>query len=738
MTAPAISPDKLAKLDRPVGVQQLLTSEGGFWQLVIRPYGLTPVTLGTFRGAPITINNFSWDDPFGPTQLAFTIPTVSAFEKPGAGELYFLAKDTPVDLDYVGPLPPGYPDGAFRWEGYIASFSWDDGLSVQCPGALRQVDNYLAKPEYLSRPLPYEWAIARQLMNKPDLQTTPLRMEWPTWWAVRYSDPPAGTPSYLIPSGVKSGDNWTAMLTRSTGTWDQLLTSYIQGLITAMYTERGRFTIDLAPGRAPVLRHRDIITDFDAPNVVVIDPASPGVKVSMAEDWTQSANVAYGQGTSLSGVGYTGMQVTPDGSSTYYLPLAAARQVEPASDANGWFQRSRMRREVLMQMQAGLDEDQAIRAATSHLARFGDPGVTGSITLTSVDPLFNGVPLSRALIKAGMPVQIKRLLGSPDGIMALITKSNYDFEQEAATLTFDTRWRDQLTVDEVRTRGRDALQVPRMLVAGGYTPPVSDMLLPWNYATGSGCLPSGPEFNSLRVFQQMPVTSRFPWTDVTTKCPPKNPSWRSCYAHIGPASSNADKNWATLATGFALPIKVAQAGQIRLLQMAAYDENGNVFPVDFHVSFWYASGANASSTPMLTSAQAPNFPPYQAGQHYPFFPGGWEKYNVDGTLVNGPNNPDQTTTAGLIRAYGSSYEKAGHYPGSFAAHDPSTGLLVDEASWSFDTTHFDNTFDPYSAASNASNPLAGQIYMLIYCDAQLSKDVYFLGRLFRVEPGTGV
>ena len=91
---------------------------------------------------------------------------------------------------------------------------------------------------------------------------------------------------------------------------------------------------------------------------------------------------------------------------------------------------------------------------------------------------------------------------------------------------------------------------------------------------------------------------------------------------------------------------------------------------------------------------------------------------------------------GLIRAYGSVYEKAGHWPGSFAAGDPATGLLVDEAQWGFDCTRFDSTFDQYSASDNANNPLAGQIYMLIYADAQAHSDVYFAGRIFRVEPGT--
>ena len=102
-----------------------------------------------------------------------------------------------IDILWNGDLPPAYPSAGqagvwtpqWRWEGYIASFSWDPCLTIECVGAMRQLDNYLAKPEYPTRPLPYEWAIARQFLHKPALRLQPLRIVWPDWWTTTYKPP---------------------------------------------------------------------------------------------------------------------------------------------------------------------------------------------------------------------------------------------------------------------------------------------------------------------------------------------------------------------------------------------------------------------------------------------------------------------------------------------------------------------------------------------------------------------
>ena len=82
----------------------------------------------------------------------------------------------------------------------------------------------------------------------------------------------------MIPAGVTKGENWTGLLTRSTGSWDPALTSYIQTLLASMYTERGRWTMDLDTYRQPVMFHRDLVM-VPAAGTAVIDPTAPGVKL---------------------------------------------------------------------------------------------------------------------------------------------------------------------------------------------------------------------------------------------------------------------------------------------------------------------------------------------------------------------------------------------------------------------------------------------------------------------------
>lgn len=736
------------KGNKPVRANKIKSRKAGSWQLAVYPPGKAPFDASFFRGLPTQFSNYGWSDPFGPDTFSFTMPGITIFDRIGYGDLAWLTKESNVDLRFNGAEapPPELGYSRFAWEGYITSWDWgDNGLDISCAGAMHQVDLELAKPLYPSRPLPYEVAIANAFSSRPWLRLAPLKIEWPTWWPTFYTPPAPGTPSYLIPVGVSNGKPWTGLLTRGTGSWDQLLTSYVQGLLSSMYTDRGRWALDLDPGRQPVLRHRDTQyapTDDD----LLLDLAQPGITQALSEDWTQCLNVVYGSGTSLSGVGYSGMQVSPDGSTTTYVPLAALRQVDPVGDANGWYDRGRMRREVLLQVQPGLDEDQAAKVGNAHVQLFSDPGITGTIVVGS-DPTVNGVVYPRQLLRAGMTVRLPKVFGDRNGPLLHITKNTYDFGTDQNTLTVDSKFRDALTVDEVRKRGRDALQISRMLVAGQYQPPISDQLLPWDYASGAGCIPSGPQLNSLRLFAGMPATLQFPWTAWTTTHPPKAAAWRDCYIHLSPASTIADKNWTGLidSSGAVLgvPIKASQAGSIRLLQIAAYDADGNVLPVGFHFSLYYSRGVNPLSTPSMPEKSPDGlinyetvYAPYKAGQHFPFWPNAWETYNNDGTLISA-GQVNATQSAGLIRAWGNSYEKAGFYPGSEAAGDAATGLLVDESQWSFDTTQFDaSNFDPYSATDNLTNPLAGQLYAMIWCDQQTNQDVYFAGRMFRLEPGS--
>lgn len=726
----------------------------GGWRVIAKPAYGAAVNLTTFRGAPASVGANTFTDPFGAEMLSLTFEEVGLFDLLGFGDLDWAVADTNIDLVWDGPLPDSYPFGfhkmvagemvwvpTFRWEGYITTFGRsDEGLTVQCKGGMFQLDNFKAKPEYTSRPLPYEWAIARHFIRRPSLRTSPLSIEWPDWWSLVYE---AGgpVPSYLIPAGVRHGEKWSGLTTRTTGQWDPVLTSYIQTLLMGMQTERGRWSMELDPYRRPRLYHRDYATT-PGPGVVTIDPLSPGVKIDIKEDWENSLTTVFGQGTSLAGVAYSGMQVSANGAETSYQPLAARRQVYPDSKDNGFLDSQVMARETLLQMQEGLSADDGRIVARAHLNRFSDPGQVGTITLEA-DVLLDGQVLSRHLVRAGMPVHVPMILGRPEGVTFHVTKSSSNPQDGTVTLTVDSKTRDALTVEQVRLRGRDALSVTRMLVAGQYQPPIPDAVFPWNYAEGSGFVPSSPSTSAVKLFEGMPDDVSFPWTEWTTQRPPNSARWSSSYVRLGPASpSSANDNWAVqntaAGTAMGIPIRMAQAGQIRLLQIAAYDAAGNVLKVPFHVSFYAVSSVNVNSMPLIPAEQAALFAPYAVGQHYPFVKDGFERYKDDGTLVS-PEIPQPVQSAGLLRAYGTYYEKAGYWPGSYAQGDPATGLLVDASTWAFDLTGVgDAQFDPYSAERNLTNPKAGNVYAMIYCDAQADQEVFFLGRMYRSEPGSGV
>ena len=155
-----------------------------------------------------------------------------------------------------------------------------------------------------------------------------------------------------------------------------------------------------------------------------------------------------------------------------------------------------MRKESLLQLQAGLTASDAAKVGSAHLQAFAEPGLTGTITLES-DVFFLGpdkapAPLHRALIQPGMTVQVPGFKGHDEGVLLHIVDTTYSPDSKTMTLTVDSKYRDKLSVDEVRKRGRDAHGVPRMLIGGRYEPALPDQLFPWNYAEGSGYIPSSP------------------------------------------------------------------------------------------------------------------------------------------------------------------------------------------------------------------------------------------------------
>lgn len=717
--------------------------DAGRWRIWARRPGFEPVEVTWVRDVPTQVTEFSFTDPYGPQSATLLFPAVTMYDRLGVDELFWLAPEVDFDIEWSGPLPAGYPLERWVWEGYSLPFEYEqDQMSISLVGALLQMDDVLAKPEYASQPMPYEVAIARCWRDRVDLRIQDLQIQWPTWWSTVYT-PVAKQLGSLTPTGVPPGAKWTGLLTRETGSWDKTLTSYIQSMLATMYTARGRWTLDLLPDRRPVLLHRDFRYETDAATVV-ISPTQPGITPRLSEDWSQSANVWYGQAKSVSGEAYSGMQVIGDGQRTVYRPLAAMRQVHPVSDRNTWLEQHRMRREQLLQVPDGLQADELIQVGVNHLQASSDPGLTGTIELKSDPRLLGGALIPRHLIRAGMTVQLPYFKGQPEGVLLHVTEVRYEAAEETMMLTVDSKYRDKITVEEVRRRGADALNVPRMLITGRTQPLLPDNLMPWNYADGSGYIPSSPTYNARRLFEDMPREIEFPYQEWTTQRPPRSASWRTCYIPIGPRDANkADNNWAYVGNRsgagagyqarFGFPVRMAQAGSIRSVQLAAYNADGEVMRVPFHFSIYYQRDVNVASMPKIPAGKIPFGTSFHTGDHYPFFDGAWDTYSELG-VQRGIEVPVSVATAGLIRGWGSHKVPAGYWPGYAPSGDVPTGLLVDEDVWEFNTVGQTPHINPY--AYNDVSVYAGYLYVMVYCDRQIDEPVYFMGRMFRVEPGS--
>ena len=709
-----------------------ITGSSGYFRIFVQAPDGPRRDVTMFRGAPTQIGQLSSTDPFGDATGSLTFPQITGFDRPGHGDLDWLVPWTNVDI--VWYTETGYPTD-WIWEGFIVSEEISEsGYQVTLKGALYQLDNYLAAPWFPQYPVPYELLIKNAFdpREHPGLRNTALIVEWPEDWAVRV--PTREQPDffwYLRPWGVKPREKWTGRVTRNTGSWDPLLTGHVQGLLSVMYTDDGgQWTVRKRTGRRPVLMVRP---EIKVPNDESLHVwyGAHGVTMNLSRDWTQSANIVYGQGSDLSGTTFSGSQVSRDGQTTYYEPFAALPYVWPATSDNPRANPHIIRKEARLQFPQGMSLQDSELAAASHLRKFADPGYTGTLALNT-DPMMNGEPYNRMLIRAGQTIVVHGIRGTD--LLFHISEATVSPMDLSVNLTLDTKYRDALTVAEVRARTRDALDPVRLLKVGAYSVTVQDQIKPWSYSQGSGVLPSGGAYDATPFFtKRIGANEKFPWVKTAKKYPPKK--YPKYYVKIGPKSSSATKNWAGVKRNgysqLAIPIKMSQAGTIRLTQIAAYDRDGNVKPCSFHVSFYTTQGVGVTDMPMIPKKYDKKYYKFRSGQRYPFFPGAFENITTQGEETDNPGRL-VAGNSGMVVGYGNYFERAGYFPGLYSKKDPKTGLLSDETPWSYDTTA-DTSFDKYDAAKTRKDPDAGLMYVMIYCHDQGSEPIYFMGRLFRSE-----
>ena len=700
-----------------------------------------------FRGIPTEIQNFTFSDPFSDATAVIRFPQITGFDDLTSGEVgSWLSDFSTVRIVWV-PLTTGStvlnPITNLRdlaegtpvtvWEGNVASFEIEaaenaSSVTVQCVGALFQLDRYTARPFYPNQTWTNEALIADcfDRVQRPHLLTKELKIEWPTGWARVLT---STEHNRQLPYGLAGtvGENITGLSTRATGSGsDKMLTGYVQDLLSVMYTDEksgdqgansqltpgNQWTIRKDDGRQPVLYVRDRFGDPD----YTIWYGSPGWSFQLSRDCTQFFNVIYGEGTNVDGSNWRNMIVRTVGNSTRtsYDPLAYARNAYPVTNDNK-ANLSGFVSEAYVKYGTGFDQSQAIETAAKSLARDSDPGYTGTVVL-KVDPDASN---SRYLMRAGQSILVKGIIGSGDaGVLFHIAECSIDVKAGAVTLKVDTKFRDLLTLEEVVARTRDPLTPARILQVNKRSIMLEDQLLPWDYNAGSGFLP----FASKDYFKGIEATeAQFPWTSYVNAHRPRNGNatffLKSNANHITPL-----RRWAVA------KVRGSEKGTIRRIEVAAYSADGQILKIPFHVS--------------LYMVQSPKYP-YKDGvaNSSPFWPEAFQETNSFGFPWTGTNSlgPDPN----MIIGWGDGDQPAGFWPGRFSDAYPATGLFVDEGSWTFDL----------SAPLDKSKPGAkrttdGFMWMAVYADTTAAglaafdvsgidpQPVYFIGRMYRQEPGT--
>jgi hypothetical protein len=729
--------------------------ELGYFRIFATPPGGFRRDITLFRGAPIRLDNAVTADPFSHVTASLSLPQVTVFDNPGEGDLDWLVPDCDIDIVWQNTGPY---DFQWSWEGYVASEQFslsgsDSTFSIDLKGAFYGLDDYLAIPSHPKRPIPYEILIAEAFnQDEHPSRLGQFRVLFPQGWPIRV--PEFNDPDYLLylkPWGVGTNQLWTGFTSRSTGSWEPLLTGHVQSLLSVMFSEGGaQWSIRNRGQRRPELYLRRHLEATSA-DIIEIELGAPGVSFSGSKDFTQRASVIYGQGVDDAGISYSGMAVSPDGKTTIYRPFAYSPKVWPRLNNPNLDMRIKPK-ETMIRFEDGLDQVSALKVAQGQIQRFNEPGITGTIELAADVRFADGCLCPRMLIAGGRTIRIKGLFGRPEGVIAHVTNVQADFTNLTVTLTFDTKYRDELTVDEVRARTRDALNPLRALQVGKYTNTVQDLVLPWSYTEGSGCIPqASKEFFNV----QLPSTAEFPYEEFTRKFPPKNPAYAPYYIKIGPVDTeNANNNWSSVARDgkiqLAIPIRMGQAGTIKLTQVAAYDRDGNVLPVRFHLSVYGTSGIGHLDMPRFPEdPDGPDGIPlsgdepfkylaphnsvvnYGVAQANPFFENAWETTLPDGTT---PSDPSYllAENADLKVGWGNYFEPAGYSPGRASRGAARTGKLEDNAQWTWDLSAQLDLQDP---SNNVNIEYAGMLFVMIYCDEQASGPVFFMGRFFRQEPG---
>lgn len=641
--------------------------EWGRIQVVINDIDVT-----FFRDVPVQGLRWSSGEPFGDAQMSMSFPQITSFDAFGAGELAWLEDWANVDVYHVDDTGSADVDNPL-FEGMIASI--DDslgedgyGITIECIGALYQLDLYVRAPSHVHKPgVHLDELIRHQFDSRSsyNLRTQNLIFDYPVWWAG------AGDPDADKHFDADTGRAITGFMTTSTGSWDRVLTGFIQNHLSLLQEDNashGRiiWTIDHEPHRQPVMRIKDGSTVH-----WTISAGTPGITHDLSYDLSQAPNTFYGEGTDEAGTKWRNSQEVG-----VYRPLAIQNEVSPYLDnefpfgpSNPDFDPHEVRHEVHVNYGDGVSLLQGQQSAAMELKNNEDPGWYGTLTL-KVDPEEG----SRFRIRAGQNLLYKHFRGSgAAGVKLHIAQVEIDVDNLEARLTVDTKMRDLLTLGQlIERRAENNMDATKMLRAGVQSGITTDERAPWDNYAGAGFMPKASA--AMQLERRDPTEVGYRPTDNA-----------DLYVFVNASSGASRERW-----GFA-PILVQEYGNISMIRLTAYDSVGNVVAVPFHVGLygdWLNGSMNVDYMPSDTNS----------AEKDPFLPG----------VFDDPSNIDSSR----IIMWGQGGQRAGYWPGLESQGDPATGILVDEGGFNY------NLPDGES-----------RIWLAIYC--QHTSDVWFQGRMWR-------
>lgn len=634
-------------------------SDWGHLQIVVDGVDVT-----FFRDIPTQVGGWSNGEPFGDSTASIRFPQITPFEAPGQGSLSWMKDWADVDIYRVRP------NGTTKilWEGLLTSVEdsqteSEPSFEITCMGAMFQLDRYVRAPLHLGK----EASVTDLFDSQFSHQSRPaLRMD-----ELQIVGDPRADPA----------DPDTMFKTKRTGSWNRVLTGYLQDELALMITKEDfprQWTIHLDRNRRPVMR----LKEYNAIDYTIA-VGSPGVSHRLTRDQTQSSNVIYGEGTDQAGTIWRNSRRTP--TINVYDPLASDPRVHTGRDIDGnpitpeLRDDSVMRSEIHYGYGAGVDLNKGIQSAEAQLRRDIDAGYMGTITLRA-DPLeasrFEMLAKQQILYKHFRPAPydlgIKRFENSQHiidmnnrvydattqaylGMLFHISGVQVAFDTLTVTITVDTKARDLLSLAELLSRTNEGHLDPAKRLRLGQSDVVDDTKQKWDYYSGSGYIPAASVHGDGKL-------------------------------DGSPSPASAPDHYVYVSGGWKVfPIRSADKASIMRTEVRAFNTDGTLAAVPFHVSVYEHS--------KVVSDMPAN----------PFEKGIWTP-SLTNTLAGPPE--------GIVVGWGVFGQRAGFWPGLDSESDPVSGVFIDEGTWQFEL--------------NASLIEPG-LWVAIYC----AGGAYFQGRLFQ-------